>query len=371
MPASLNITREGMIEREVAAIVRGEPCVPSDPAAFVATALLHRMGPLVVHAGGVSRLPRAGAAPLVENARNEAVVSELRDRELCRVLCALGGEGIDVLVMKGAHLAHSHYAETHLRPRDDADLLIAPGDGDRVSTVLERAGYERLPDITADIVHGQMLFAREENIRVVLDVHLRIAAPLVAADLLSFDALSRRAVRLPRLGPCARVPAPVDALALACIHQSAHHPEREMLLWMYDIFLLLSRFTAAEREEFSHRAVERRMARVCAHAIAASAEYFPVSSARAILDRLRAADGDEPSAFLVGTRTPLRQLASDLAFTRTWRSRARLLLAHLFPPPNYMRHMHGGSSAALLPWLYVNRILRGSTRWLSGKTRDD
>jgi hypothetical protein len=167
------------------------------------------------------------------------------------------------------------------------------------------------------------------------------------------------------------VPEPVDALALSCIHQSAHHLEQRRLLWMYDVYLLLSRFTEAELEEFSTRAIERRMARVCAHAIAAATEYFPVSAAGPVLDRLSAVDGDEPSAVLVSMRTPLRQLASDLALTPTWRSRARLLLAHLFPPPAYMWHAHGPASAARLPWLYVQRILRGSARWMTGKTGDE
>jgi hypothetical protein len=361
--------RDRVSEHEIAGIVLGEPTVPSNPPSFVATALRHRMAPLLVHAGAASRLPQADAARLVEEARNEAVLSELRDRELCRVLAALRADGLRVLVMKGAHLAQSHYDESCLRPRDDADLLIERVECEPLSEALARIGYAHLPDITGDVVHGQMVFGRTANIPVVLDVHWRVASPRIAAGLLSFEELTRRAVDLPRLGPGARGPAPVHALALACIHQSAHHPGHELLLWMYDIYLLVSRFGAAEIDEFAAMAVERRMARMCAHAVSGATGYFPASNADALLKKLAVADEDEPTAFLVNARSPMRQLASDLAATREWSARARLLFAHLFPPPAYMRHTYGVSSAALLPWLYGYRIARGAGRWLRGKAR--
>ena len=212
-----------------------------------------------------------------------------------------------------------------------------------------------------------MLFGRTGNIPVVLDLHWRVASPRLAADLLSFEDMNRRAVDLPGLGPGARGPVPVHALALSCIHLSAHHPGHDLLLWMYDIFLLLSRFTRAELEEFAVLALERRMARICAHAVSRAAEYFPSANADALLQRLARVSGEEPSAFLVNPRTPIAQLASDLARTGGWAVRARLLFAHLFPPPAYMRHAYGVSSAVLLPWLYGYRLARGAGRWLRGR----
>jgi hypothetical protein len=101
--------------------------------------------------------------------------------------------------------------------------------------------------------------------------------------------------------------------------------------------------------------------------VAASTEYFPVPAARALLDRLNAVGHDEASAFLVHARTPLTQLASDLANTSGWTARGRLLLGHLFPPAAYMRKTFGVSSVALLPWLYTYRIVRGAGRWLRGR----
>lgn len=359
--------RDPASEREIAAILLGAPLVPSNPASFVAMARRHRMAPLLVRAGAAARLPAAAAQPLLAEARADAVIDELQCRELRRILAALAADGVGVLVTKGAHLAHTCYPDSYLRPRDDADLLIAAPDRVRVPQVLARVGYERLPDISGDVVHGQMLFGRRENVPVVLDVHWRAAGPRVAAGLLSFEDLSGRAVDLPRLGPGARGPAPVDALALACIHQAAHHPEHDLLLWMYDAWLLLSGFSDEDVERFASMAIARRMARICAYTVGLSAEYFPNPRAAGVLERLGAAAGDEPSAFLVHERSPLRQLSSDLAATPGWTARGRLILGHLFPPPDYMRHAYGVSSPALLPFLYGYRIARGAGRWLAGK----
>jgi hypothetical protein len=355
--------RDRSSEHEIAAILMGARLVPSNPSSFVDMALCHRMAPLLVHVGLEDRLPEREAARLLDQARAEAAIDEVRRRELCRVLCALRADGIDVLVTKGAHLACTCYAESHLRPRDDADLLVAPGDRSRVAGALARVGYAHLPDISGDVVHGQLLFGRRDNVPVVLDVHWRVTGPRVAADLLTFEELWRRAVDLPRLGPCARGPAPVDALALACIHQAAHHPEHDLLLWSHDAWLLLAGFSDAEADAFCALAIERQMTRICAYTVAESAAYFPTPRSSRVLERLRAAGGDEPTAFLVHERTPLQQLTSDLATTRGWIARGRLILGHLFPPPAYMRHAYGVPTAAL-PLAYGYRIVRGAGRWL-------
>lgn len=360
--------RDEVSEHELADVVCGRDVVPSKPASFVAAALRHRMAPLAVRAGAPSRLPKAEAALLVEHARAEAVIAELRDRELARALAALHAAGLRPLVMKGAHLAHTHYPESYLRPRDDTDVLVPRAECPRLAQVLERAGYARLPEITGDVVHGQMLFARTVNVPVLLDVHWRIASPRVAADLLSYDDLSAHAVDVPRLGEGTMVPSPVYALALAAIHQSAHHAGHDLLLWMHDIHLIASHFTPAEVDEFCDLAADRRITRLCRHAIAAAAEYFPGPTAAALLARLAGARQDEPSAFLVEPRTPLAQLASDLSATRGSAQRLRLVLAHLFPPPAYMRHAFGVGTPALLPLLYGYRIVRGAGRWLRRRT---
>ena len=45
-------------------------------------------------------------------------------RDVSRVFESAGAAGLDLLVLKGAALACTHYARSHLRPRNDIDLFV-------------------------------------------------------------------------------------------------------------------------------------------------------------------------------------------------------------------------------------------------------
>lgn len=367
MPIETLPVRDWTSEEEIAAVLRGEPRPPLNPASFVNMAICHRMAPLLVSAGAAKLLPSGQAERLVEEARAWTVKNALRDRELRRVLSALAAEGLEVLLMKGAHLAHSHYRSPHLRPCDDADLLVRRGDLDRIGVVLAREGYRRQHHFTGDTVLGQVLFGRDTMPGALLDVHWRIAAPRLAADLLQFDELTARAVDLPGLGAAARALSPVDALAVACVHQAAHHPGHDLMLWMYDVHLLVASLTDGQIDEFVARAVDRRMANLCVYSLDDSVRRFPNPATSRVLRQLQAAPHDEPTAILINPRRPVSDLLLDLSAIRGWRERIQLVLGHLFPPPAYMRKAFAASSPAILPWLYVYRIARGAGRWFRVK----
>ncbi len=64
--------------------------------------------------------------------------------EIERTLDLLRTEGCRPILLKGAHLALRYYAEPHLRPLSDLDLLFeSPGEAERAFAALEREGYRR------------------------------------------------------------------------------------------------------------------------------------------------------------------------------------------------------------------------------------
>ena len=236
-------TRDRTSEREIAAVLSGRLHPPTDPASFAYTAVRHQVAPLLIHAGISAVLPPDQARRLVDEARRQTVLTELRERELRSVLDALHDDGLRVLLLKGAHLASSCYPESWLRVRDDTDLLIRPADAFRVAAALTRLGYERQSIQTSEVVLGQMMFDRPGAAGVALDVHSRMSSPRAAAAAFEFDDLLAGAVRLPRLGPHALGPAPADALIIACIHQVAHHAGHDLMLWIYEYICCSSRWT--------------------------------------------------------------------------------------------------------------------------------
>src|SRR5262245_65347229 len=84
-----------------------------------------------------------------------ALLDELAVRELQAALAELEAGGIEPIVFKGAALAHTHYPESWLRPRLDADLLIPPEQRWRASEILVGLGYRPPPMISGELISYQ------------------------------------------------------------------------------------------------------------------------------------------------------------------------------------------------------------------------
>jgi hypothetical protein len=197
----------------------------------------------------------------------------------------------------------------------------------------------------------------------VLDVHSRLASPVVAAALFDFDDLWRRAQPIPALGAHARGPEPADALAIAAVHLLAHHPNERGLLWLYDLHLLTRTLTGSQVEAAVTEARSRRMGTLLRAALTRSQAIFPTVAAASLL-RLLGPDQSEPSAALIDVRRPAEQILMDVRALPTWRARAAYVTGHLFPGPDYMRRRYAPDSIAPLPWLYARRLVVGTGRWL-------
>ena len=355
--------RDRSVEQAVAAFLVGDDRPPSDPSSFTYVGLRHSLGPLLLAAGASRVLPADCVTRLRARSSQAGHHHSRTERQVARVLEALAEAGLAVLLIKGAQLANSCYPESYLRPREDTDLFVRGTDRARVTAVLARLGYTALPVQTGAEVLGQTLFDRAGSVAAALDVHWRVSQPWLVARLFDFDDLLSRSMTLPRLGPAARGPSVPDALALACVHQAAHHADHDLLLWSYDVHLLIEGLSAEERSGFLALAASLRIAAICIAAIEPAESLFRTRGSADLLARLRQMTlaGDEPSAALLNPGSRLARIRRDLAAVTAWRVRARLLAGHMFPPPAYMRSTYAPSSRAPLAWLYVRRLLLART----------
>src|SRR5512132_3549963 len=179
------------------AILRGETEIPAGEAGdrLQDLARRHRVDRLLAQCASRStdgtevRLTpdTTGAAAL----RRDILLDAVRVHELGRVANALEAAGIGPIVFKGAALAHTHYSESWLRPRLDADLLVADTDRARAAEVFESLGYDRPPIASGDLVSYQAMFVRTDafGIEHVVDLHWRMANPQLVARALSYAEL--------------------------------------------------------------------------------------------------------------------------------------------------------------------------------------
>ena len=349
----------------LAAALRGEsPAVSSE---LVDLAEAHGVDAWLARAPAAASASPALAARLNAMAAARGALAVAQDRELTRLLAHLASGGVSPIVVKGAYLAHAIYPLPALRPRRDTDLVIAADELDILASLLDRAGYQRLVHVRGTLILGQCHFQRTDGLGVThaLDVHWRVAAPLVFRHVLPASALRVSRVPIPALGPYAWGPSRPHALLIACVHLVAHHRAQPILLWLHDIARLVDAFDDADRTVFLETAEAVGILSVCAAALDRALRHVdgPALAALAARTRHRSAARVEPSARLLTATRPIEDVWLDLRTAEGWRERVTLLREHLWPHPDYMRATQADSR-----WLslaYLRRALFGAWKWIS------
>jgi hypothetical protein len=301
---------------------------------------------------------KSGATARGAAARDLAQTAALRE-----VLRRFEGAQLPVLIMKGAALSLSVYADV-VRPRNDDDLLVAPQDFARAAAALQAAGYVADTQVTDAVLTGQQLFARQVfGLTHFVDLHARPLNPRAFEHLPSFEALLASSVPIPSLGPHRRAVGRVHALLLACAHRVAHHTPTEDPTWLVDVDRLARTFAPHEWPRFVDVAVSARCAQICGSELRRSQATHGTPIPVGVLQTLDRVTG-EPSARHLRPLGPLHTEWLNIRHARSWSDRAALVTAHLFPSADYMRARFGVGAGQSLARAYVRRLLSGGSRWL-------
>lgn len=346
----------------LASVLNGSPIpLHVDETQLVRFGISHGVGPLLACSNAARTCSRDAALLLEEDLRLDVLHAALINDELRRVLAGVHDSGIRAVVVKGAHLAHAVYPRPELRVRSDSDLLIAASDEDAVERALRSLGYQRPVHVRGRVILGQFHMERHDRAGVThaLDIHWRVAAPLLVERLLPAKAVIDSAIPLPALSAHAAAPALPHALALACLHLAAHHWREPDLLWLYDLRMIADGMGPAEANAFSGLAGAGRFQTLASRILGAARELFPSPSLDALIASLRE-DPREPALQLLSPRRAIDDLRLDLRYA-TAAERLRLIREHLFPDREYMRASAYGTPIAAA---YARRIVRGARHWL-------
>jgi hypothetical protein len=306
--------------------------------------------------------------------RRAVVVDGLRHAELVAVLGELNAAGVRVVVFKGAALAHTHYPASHLRVRQDTDLLVAAAEVRALEDVLRRLGYVRPPETSGRLVSYQSHYHRIDRYGVThaFDVHWKISNLQMVADCLTFQELWNCRVPVAALGAFAVTVDDVHALLLALVHRAGHHPGSRDLLWIYDLHLLATRLTSAEMSQAREISRARGLSHIAADGLALARSWFGTAAPDPPFDPPTAGESRQQTSIVMhGRWTQARVLRLDLQALPGWRARGRLIREHVLPPASYVQARYGVRSKLLLPGLYVWRALRGAPKWLRRLSADE
>ncbi len=341
--------------------------VPSLEAALLDAADAGGVMALLATAPGVESWPGPVRIALRSALRAEAAIEAIRKAELARLLDAFHVAGVRALLLKGARMAYTVYPEAWLRPRVDTDLLVDLADRWRADAVMRSLGYAPHTHFDGHLVTHQFEYERRSPLGTpeLVDLHWKIANPHAFADLFTARELLHDAIPITPLGAGAWGPSDVHMFLIACLHRVAHHDNSDRLIWLYDLHLLATAMSPAERDAAEVLAGAKGLRAVCARGLERARGLFGTAVPP---EWLAARPGDrhrEPTAaFLESGRTKVDVLVSDLHALPGWRTKLQLIREHLFPPAAYVRQSYGVSTSALLPLVYAHRILRGVRRWV-------
>ena len=159
-------------------------------------------------------------------ARQRELFGVLLHWRLVEALEVLGEAGIDVLLLKGAALAHRGYAHFTERPMGDLDLLVEPDAAERAWALLREHGWswdaERYPAEPYETIHHLPPLTDGQETGARLEVHFGVLPPGHAFRF-GADDLRRGAAEVRIGGHTARVPQPVPHLLHLCLHFAWSH----------------------------------------------------------------------------------------------------------------------------------------------------
>jgi hypothetical protein len=298
--------------------------------------------------------------------REETILEPFRREEVARVLDGLAQAGIGALVFKGTALAYTCYPEPALRPRLDTDLLIRRDAVDTASRVFERLGCTRALRTAGELVTHQFTYvSARHGLDIAFDVHWKLSDPQAFADLFSFEELDRAATPAPALARTARALGDEHALLVACTHRVAHHYDKEILGFLYDIDLLSRRLSLPAWDRVVAMAATKRIRRVTLRGLDLASRLLGTPIPERVRLELGSSTpvGEEPTAaYLNDGLRRVDILRSDLR-ELGWRRRLKLIREHLLPAPSYVLQSYGQTRREILPFLYLIRIVRGASAW--------
>lgn len=359
-------------ERELASLLR-EPRLLATPPENPVNSLLEAadrhgvLGLLLGRAIGTGISLHPLWMPLRERVAGQSAAAALRDAEALEVLRRAQAAELDVVVLKGLALAHTVYPHPWARERRDTDLLVRESDVPRFDRFFEGRGYTLLPHVRGDLTLPQRHYHRDDDrgFRHAWDLHWRVTSSQVLRHALPEEELWARAEPLAALGN-ARIPSRPDALLHACIHRLAHHYDDPRLIWLWDIRLLLESMTATEVEMFARLAGRLASAAACGHSLEVAREL----AGAAIPDGLQPLLDSQPhstASFLwSGSRRRITYFAGELRAART-RDRFKLLRERVLPPLSSMRERYRSVPRALLPFMYIWRLILGVPKWIRAR----
>jgi hypothetical protein len=315
------------------------------------TSARHGVAPLLYHRLSTSHTGAPIPPDVFRVLRNNYLQSAARNmklyHELGKVMKRLRQDDIQVIALKGAHLAEVVYGNIALRPMGDVDLLVREEDLGRVEEILLGMGYspaECNRQISIDNCHFAYKLA---GMGLSVEAHWAFM-PSDCRFGIDMDEVWGRSRPCALAGVEVSTLSPEDQLLFLCLHTSKHLFDGMGLRPLYDISIVIRHYG----EEMDWKQVRFRCEQwgieKCVYAtLTLAGEIFGITLPKDLMIAVQPADLDERFMALAGERifacghrtSDGLLLSSNVAHlfgSHRGRSKAALFLRRVFPSPEEM-----------------------------------
>lgn len=341
-----------------------DPFAPEQWAQLDAYAVTHGLTGLLfaaVTALGRPDMPPALAADLKDRARQTTLAQALAYRDLGKLLRRARTENLPVIVLKGAALAKTLYAESLRRSFGDLDLLIQEQDATRLRAAVLQEQYRETHALSPgfrESYYGEMGFHREGKAGLELDVHWGLAEAVYFRRRMDMQWFWDRTETATLGQEPMRILNPTAQLVHLGAHAGLNHQDKPRLVWFYDLALLITRRGREIDWDEADRYVRHAgLARPLRYALAETERRWGIplpAQPLFVPPRLDPA-GRMVYALTTTSFTEARTL-SDVLATPGLRPKLRFARQQLFPDAAYMRTRYNIANPALLPLYYALRL---------------
>ena len=276
--------------------------------------------------------------------------------ELGRLLKSFEREPVTVIPLKGPVLAETLYPHPALRPCSDLDLLIRREDLERVDALLQRLGYRRVADAHSfrfDVAYDHAtVYETASGVRV--DLHWALLSePRYSWDEREAETVWDRAVPVRVAGEEALGLCPEDLVLYLSVHLAVHH-SLAGLLWCYDLFLILERWsTTLDWQAVSARAARWRVRAAVYFALREVERLFGARAPVTLMRDLRPSGPRAVAlAWLLRHRGSSQRRAAEHLIGLLLVDRGRDLVPTLrrvfLPRPDWLAARYDGAGASLI-----------------------
>jgi hypothetical protein len=305
-------------------------------------------------------LPPEVLFELREISLQAAITSLQHWKEIPQMLRVLQATGIEVVLLKGAHLAEVVYANRALRPMYDVDILVRQTDLLRAEVKLLEMGYG-----PAAISNNGFDFAGHHHLPPLakpgggkIEIHWSIERPDTPFKI-DVDGLWKRARPAMIAGVEVLVLSPEDLILHLCLHASFDHEYDFGIRSLWDIAEVLRHYRdEIDWEQVALRAGQWGVGKYVYLTLHLACELVGAAVPDGVMSSLRP-DGFDPQVAAWGVaqifaEEPTLSMSPNLA--QVWglkrvREKVALLLRRAFPPLSVMSRAY--PAAAGSKWIFL------------------